>query len=170
MAVNVGPQPSQGIGGIPTKYLIIGAGVLGVGALLLMQRKPGAVDPNSGNVQPTGSTSAQLSSVQQLQLSQFGELTKLFQAQSDLIQGQIGGLSAHLDTQAGALSSAIQSSRDALAQGTNAQFAATTISQQNLAGMLWDLFQRASNPAWMPSPGSPNPFTQPRENVAVGGG
>lgn len=107
--MTVGPQPSEGIGGIPTKYVLIGAGVLGVGAILLLSRKGSSAPAQSGDVQPTGSTSAQLSSLQQMQLEQFGEITKLFRSQQEREDTALGGLSAHLDTNAANLTSFLQS-------------------------------------------------------------
>lgn len=155
VAVEIGQPASSGIGGIPTRYVVIGAGVLGVGALLLLQGKkaPTSTDPNSGDVQPTGSVSAQLSSVQQMQLQQFGELTKLFAHQEATAGTQIGGLSAQLNTQAGALSSAINQAYLAQQSPTGSSYALLANMQQT----LYYIFRRATDPTWQPG-GSDDPY------------
>lgn len=151
----VGEQPSSGIGGIPTKYVIIGAGVLGVGALLLMQRGKSA--PTApGDVQPTGSTSAQLSSLQQMQLEQYGEITKMFRAQGEQFDTALGGLSTHLDSNAAALAASVGLTQQQITQLWNQ----TGSNQASLMQAIYQAFRRATDPTWMPGgtddPWSPN--------------
>jgi len=98
-SVNVGsPGGSGTVAGIPGKYLLLGLGGLGV-AFLLLRSKGGAASAGDGNLQPASSTSGMLSSLQQLQLQQYGDITKLFSGVND----SIAGVSSHLDTQAAAL-------------------------------------------------------------------
>lgn len=161
--MEIGQPQSSGIGGIPTKYVVIGAGVLGVAAILLMQRGGGG-GAATGDAQPTGSVSAQLSSVQQMQLEQFGELTKQLQSQGQQFSDSVAGLGTHLDTNAAALTSTINAGFTGLSGQVNQAntegqqiFAQQGQQYQGLMAALWQIFNRGTNSAWMPGD-SRNPY------------
>lgn len=126
--MSIGNSPaggSGGIGGIPTNVLLIGAGVLGVGVLLMMNKGKSSSGGLVGNPQDTGAVSAQLSSVQQLQKEQYGELTKLFANQQEQLGSAVGGLSTILDHQAAVIGN-VGSSLNIWGQQTQNQITAFT--------------------------------------------
>lgn len=104
----VGSGAGGGIGGIPTKYVVIGVGVLGLGAILLMQRSGGGGGGSGAVASPQLGPHATLAlgSLESTERRQWGEMQELlkdwFGAQDDLINGgfdaiggQLGGMSSY---------------------------------------------------------------------------
>lgn len=96
-----------GVGGIPTKYVLIGAGVLGVAALLLYQQRGGGGGGDGSESvygAPLGPNAAlALGSLQTELMQQSGYLQELFTKQSDALGAQIGGLGATAGTNQAAI-------------------------------------------------------------------
>lgn len=112
-----------GIGGIPTRYLIIGAGVLGVGVILMMQRGASTPAPNDSTQVSYGTSlgpnaSLALGSLEtefrqaigdtQQQLSDhFNDQTTTITGDYDSLTAQLLGLGTGLTTQVQAVGSQV---------------------------------------------------------------
>lgn len=108
-SLDIGGGAGGGIGGIPTRYVIIGAGVLGVGAILLMQRRGGGggeqqtyganLGPNAALALGSLETKlAQESGNLQLQLRDYFEgVGDRFDAAADDLGDQFGILGTSVD-------------------------------------------------------------------------
>lgn len=120
--VNIGGSGGGGIAGIPTRYVIIGAGVLGVGAILMMQRRGAAggdgeqsyganLGPNAALALGSLETRlAQESENLQLLMRDYrtelgDQLDASAAALGDTVTGGVGRLSGQLDANAAAAGS-----------------------------------------------------------------
>lgn len=128
---------SGGIGGIPTKYLLMGAGGLLVAFLLLRQQSSGSGTPSTGNALGPNASLA-LGSLDTDLRQQAGDIQQLIQKQGT-------DLGTHLDAQAQALGGQITQVSNDNRAGADAQFQTIIDAFGREAGMTASIGQGLSN-------------------------
>lgn len=107
--INVGGGAGGGIGGIPTRYVAIGAGVLGVGVILLMQRRgAGAGEQQSYGANLGPNAALALGSLETRLAQESGNLQLLMRDYRDDLGDQLDAAAAALGDQYGVLGSRVE--------------------------------------------------------------
>lgn len=168
-------EGSGGVGGIPTRYLLLGAGGLVVAFFFLRGKGSGGSDAETGPGSYGGglgpNAALALGGLQSQVMQESGYLQELFtkqaQALGDQDQQQYDDLLSAIFTSGSGLQTYFGERFDTLQAGQESNLASVQSGQRGIFDFLarnfgvvqaqnWQIFQRASDPNWMPSGSDPD--------------